>query len=379
MKLWPVSHLCAALTLASVSVAAQPSLPPWSVPLQSAVVKETRRFDGELAVVVKDLGSGQRYTYNAATPMYLASGIKILVLIAVFEAEHEGSLSLGERLTLTEDDVRDGAARLKKAKPGDSFSVMQLVEHMMQKSDNMATDLLMGRVGVAAVNAAAQRYGGPDFGPITTMLEVRRSVFRSLDLGADQLSPAQVAAIRNQKSLAGRARKLATVLGHKRDRFSGDDLWAAHERFYDGLHNSAPLEAVARLLEGLATGQVVSADASARMIEILKTCRTGKRRLRAGLPESVALAHKTGTQVGRLCDLGILYPESGAPVVIAACAKNFSASRKVENLIARVTRAAYASVIEGRGYQAAGADYAGQPAANATPAVSGTVAHPVEP
>ena len=58
--------------------ATTPSLAPWPVHLQSVVVKETRRFDGELALVVKDLGSGLRYTHNAATPMYLASGIKII-------------------------------------------------------------------------------------------------------------------------------------------------------------------------------------------------------------------------------------------------------------------------------------------------------------
>ena len=52
------------------------------------------------------------------------------------------------------------------------------------------------------------------------------------------------------------------------------------------------------------------------------------------------MAHKTGTQYQRICDLGIMYVEPQRPVVLAACMKGGSRA-KGEELIALVARRTY--------------------------------------
>ena len=88
----------------------------------------------------------------------------------------------------------------------------------------------------------------------------------------------------------------------------------------------------------LERGEVFSHEASQQMIEIMKRCQTGKRRIRAGLPDKVVLAHKTGTQIKRICDLGIMYMPDEQPVVFAVCLMDFPSRRKAEALVARLAR-----------------------------------------
>src|SRR5690606_15617431 len=72
--------------------------PVWPAALQSDVVRSARSFAGELALYVKDLSTGTRYTYNAATPMYLASTVKIPVMIELFRQVEAKQVSLDEEL-----------------------------------------------------------------------------------------------------------------------------------------------------------------------------------------------------------------------------------------------------------------------------------------
>lgn len=312
--------------------------PPWPVSLQAEVTREARKFDGEICVYIKEIATGERYTHNAATPIYLASGIKIMVLITVFEEISQGRTGWSEQLEFGEEDIRDGAYELLPRRVGEKFSVEQLVAWMMEKSDNAATDLLIKRVGIQAVNTAAQKYGGSEFCWITSMLDVRRNIYEQIDQRAALLTNLQIAELAGKRPLGRRARHLGKLIGEKKRRFTSGDLWKAFQAYYDSGLNSAPLDAMGQLLEKIERGEVVSPEASMQMLEIMKRCRTGKRRIRAGLPDQVTLAHKTGTQMKRICDLGIMYMPDEQPVVFAVCLKDFSSRRKAEALVARLAK-----------------------------------------
>jgi beta-lactamase class A len=319
-------------------VPAAAAQPPWPVSLQAEVTREARRFDGEMAIYIKEISTEIRYTHNAATPVYLASGIKIMVLITVFEEISQGRLQWSEQLGFGEEDVRDGAHELSPKRVGERFSVEQLVGWMMEKSDNAATDLLIKRIGIRAVNAAVQKYGGPEFCWITSMLDVRRNIYEQLDERAVLLTNLQIAELAGKRPLGRRARHLGRLIGEKKKKYTSRDLWKAFQAYYDSGLNSAPLDAVGQLLESIELGKVVSPEASMQMLQIMKRCQTGKRRIRAGLPDKVVLAHKTGTQQKRICDLGIMYLPDEQPVVFAVCLKDFSSRRKAEALISRLAK-----------------------------------------
>jgi beta-lactamase class A len=324
--------------LTSLYTPAAAAQPPWPVSLQAEVTREARKFKGEICIYVKELSTGIRYTHNAATPVYLASGIKITVLITVFEETEAGRLQWCEELEFTEEDIRDGAYKLLPKHVGKRFSVEELVGMMIEKSDNAATDLLIKRVGIQAVNAAVQKYGGPDFCWITSMLDVRRSIYEQIDQRAVLLTNLQIAELAKKRPLSRRARHLGRLIGEKKKTYTSRDLWKAFQAYYDSGLNSAPVEAVGKLLEKLERGEVVSPEASRQIVEIMKRCQTGKRRIRAGLPDQVVLAHKTGTQLKRICDLGIMYLPDEEPVVFAVCLKDFPSRRRAEALVARLAK-----------------------------------------
>jgi beta-lactamase class A len=324
--------------LAALLVPAARAKPAWPISLQAEVTREARGFDGEIAVYVKELSTGIRYTHNAATPVYLASGIKIMVLITVFEEISTGRLQWAEQLGFGKEDIRDGAYKLLPKQVGMRFSVKQLVGWMMEKSDNAATDLLIKRVGIQTINATVQKYGGPEFCWITSILDVRRNIYEQIDQRAVGLTNLQIAELAKKRPLSRRARHLGKLIGKKNKKYTSRDLWKAFRAYYDSGLNSAPLDAVGKLLESIERGEVVSPKASRQMIEIMKRCQTGKRRIRAGLPDKVVLAHKTGTQLKRICDLGILYLPDEQPVVFAICLKEFSSRRKAEALVSRLAK-----------------------------------------
>jgi beta-lactamase class A len=170
------------------------------------------------------------------------------------------------------------------------------------------------------------------------MLDVRRNIYEHIDQRAAQLTNLQILELAKKRPLSRRARHLGKLIGEKKKRYTSRDLWKAFEAYYHSGLNSAPIDAIGKLLEKLANGEVVSEEASAQIIEIMKRCQTGKRRIIAGLPKNVVLAHKTGTQLKRICDLGIMYLPDEQPVVFAVCLMNFPSRRKAEALVARLAK-----------------------------------------
>jgi len=318
-----------------------PGAPAWQLALHHVVLEESRRKAGEITLFVKDLPSESSYSFNGHRASYLASGVKILVLLAVVEQIQVGRLRWTDRLKFKRADVRDGAPVLTRERVGEAFFVRELIDYMMAMSDNAATDLLIKRVGLGRVNRAAQRFGGAGFSRITTLLEVRYSIYRFLDLRADLLSPQEVSGLREQGSLQARVNRFAELIGADREAFTPEQLREAHQFYYQMGINSASLEAMGGLLERLARGKVIDAIASQKILEIMSRCQTGDRRIRAGLPTAVLLAHKTGTQFERICDLGVFYLAEDHPVVFAGCLKNFSDLKKAESVLARLAQTAY--------------------------------------
>lgn len=92
----------------------------------------------------------------------LASIFKLYVLLAVAEAVNAGTLTWHEQLTITEANKAVGSAGFNDLEPGARVSVKDAAQQMISASDNMATDMLMARLGPAALQHALQTAGHHD-------------------------------------------------------------------------------------------------------------------------------------------------------------------------------------------------------------------------
>lgn len=112
---------------------------------------------------------------NTSESLPLASIFKLYVLYGVAEAVTAGTLSWSDQLTITTEAKAVGSSAFDKLPPGSQVSVRTAAEKMIANSDNMATDLLIGRIGTPAVERALADAGHHDpasMTPFPTMHEL---------------------------------------------------------------------------------------------------------------------------------------------------------------------------------------------------------------
>ncbi|HEX9835104.1 MAG TPA: serine hydrolase [Mycobacterium sp.] len=155
------------------------------VSLQRPAIKTWHDIDTELSK------TGARYSYqvskvndgkcvsvagaNTDLSLPLASIFKLYVLLAVANAVKAGTLNWGDQLTITDEAKAVGSASREELPPGAQVSVRKAAQEMISASDNMATDLLIARLGPGAVERALVTAGHHDpasMTPFPTMHEL---------------------------------------------------------------------------------------------------------------------------------------------------------------------------------------------------------------
>jgi beta-lactamase class A len=205
-------------------------------------------LDGVLGVAAIDLTTGRTLTWHADALFATASSIKIPIMIEVFRQAGAGTLRLDQTVPLTSKDLVDGSARLEKllAKGPASATVRELVEAMIEVSDNSATNKLIALAGMDQVNRTLGEIGFPN-------TRLRRRMME----------------------------------------------WAT-ARTNENV--STPLE-MARLAELIYRGKAVDEAASAEMLKIMKRVQAGFRR---AIPAGIEVAAKPGEIPGARCETGIV-------------------------------------------------------------------------
>ena len=111
---------------------------------------------------------------NTGDSLPLASIFKLYVLHAVAGAVRNGTVSWDDQLTVTDKSRAVGSSGLELG-PGAHVSVRTAAEKMIATSDNMATDLLIERLGTHAIEQALVTAGHHDpasMTPFPTMYEL---------------------------------------------------------------------------------------------------------------------------------------------------------------------------------------------------------------
>ncbi len=112
---------------------------------------------------------------NTAESLPLASIFKTYVLYAVEDAVLAGTLHWDDELTITSELKKLGSSGFDKLPAGSQITVRQAAGKMISSSDNMATDMLIGRLGRHAIELALINAGHHDpasMTPFPTMREI---------------------------------------------------------------------------------------------------------------------------------------------------------------------------------------------------------------
>jgi beta-lactamase class A len=154
-----------------------PVIKSWA-DIDTALTGSGARYSYQVSKVVAD-GEARRCTTVAGTntdlSLPLASIFKLYVLLAVAESVKAGTLRWTDQLTITEEAKAVGSAGFEELPPGARVSVRDAAQQMISASDNMATDLLMARMGPGAVERALVTAGHHDpasMTPFPTMHEL---------------------------------------------------------------------------------------------------------------------------------------------------------------------------------------------------------------
>ncbi len=310
----------------------------WQRELKKEIEKIDLNFEGEIGVVVKNLKDGSRFDYNADKRWYLSSTIKVLVAISLMEAVEAGKIRLAQKITLEEKDFVDGAGPLLWNKPGAKFSVEYLLRAMLRESDNTATDILIGLIGIDEIRRDIKKWM-PESGEITSLLEVRYLAYSELHPKARSLSNMDFILIKNEP-LNERHVTFAKKINVPLQSLKAKDLEEAHEKYYTHGYNSASLQSYVALLERLEKGELLSETNSNLILDHMKKMKTGEHRLKAGLPSDATFIQKTGTQIHRACNVGLIRDNGNktSDFAIAVCIKKDSESVESDDVFKSIAQ-----------------------------------------
>ena len=112
-------------------------------------------------------------------------------------------------------------------------------------------------------------------------------------------------------------------------------------QFESGRENGANPEAIAALLARLFRGELLSRASTDRILDSMRRCATGDRRLRAGLPKGTEVFDKTGTVRSCSNDAGIVRLPDGTHLALVVFTRGGRDGGARDEAIARVARAAW--------------------------------------
>lgn len=325
-----------------LSVSGWAAASDWVPALSQRISAIDQAFDGNLGVYLKRLEDDSLLNYQGGRTWYLASTTKVLVAIALLQKQESGEISLERRLTLTSADWVDGSGHLLQAKPGERFTVRELLERMLVESDSTATDMLIRLIGEKELNQHVRKRIAPrGFGELSTILEVRRDAYGELHPRGRELSNLDFMDLKKITDLDQRLEAFLAKTRIERRDLKSRDIEDAFERYYQGGENSGTLEAFGDVLSRLARGELLSRANTDLMLGLMERMTTGEKRIKAGIPTHVRFAQKTGTQIRRICNVGLMRSNDvrGGSLVIAACAEKYDKKESAEDALRQVGQA----------------------------------------
>jgi beta-lactamase class A len=296
--------LSAFLTITMVPVPVLTQGPPVAAParlgLDSLRTRIERRVsehkDAVIGVAFHDLATGDSLFMNADVSFHAASTMKVPVMIEIYRRVDARTLRLDQPIPLANQfaSIVDGSPyALDPGADSDSAAYLfvgkrvtlaELIDHMITRSSNLATNALIDLVGAKNANATAHALGARDI-----------RVLRGVEDG---------------------------------------------KAFQAGLNNTTTARDLATLMEAIETGRAASRASCDAMRDVLLRQEFNEE-IPAGLPPGTKVAHKTGFITAVLHDAAIVYPSGRRPYVLVVLTRGIADEAAARRVIADVSRLVY--------------------------------------
>jgi len=301
-----------------------PQTSPSSV--KQEVVNAAKASGGEMGFAASHIETGRRLTLNSSGRFPMASAYKLPIAIQMLTLVDEGKAQLERIIKIEPKDIRPGGVPLtdKFNFAESSVSVGNLLEMMLTVSDNTASDLILRlAAGPEAVTARMRSLG------IEDMSIDRSTIEHVFDMFGAPLPP---------KSEWGPGRYVDLLTS-----VPTDIQRAATEQYGRDLRDTSTPDAMASLLVHVYRKNLLKPETVKLLLGIMRRCQTGDTRLKGLLPAGTELAHKTGTAMGIINDVGIItLPNGAGHIAIVVFIKGSKSSvAECEHSIAEVARSAY--------------------------------------
>jgi len=261
---------------------------------KKSVLARIEKSGAEVAIAFHTLDGKEEWYLRADESFHAASTMKVPVLIELFHQVKQGKLKLTDTVVIKNefrsivdgspyklDPADDSEFDLYKVE-GQTRALSQLAELMITVSSNLATNLLIEKLGVDNIRAGVH------------------------SLGADGMS----------------------VLRGVED----------SKAFQKGMNNTTTARGLAVLMTAIAEGKAVDSESSKEMVAILER-QEFKDAIPAGLPKGIPIAHKTGDITKINHDAAIVYAER--PFVLVLLVRGLVEKKDSAALMAAIARDLY--------------------------------------
>lgn len=231
--------------------------------LQEKLAELERSSGGRLGLSAIDTANNRQFQYRADERFPLCSTFKVMLVGAILKKSMTDSTFLHQHINYTQDDIVIYSAITEK-RVAEGMTIFDLCDAAMVYSDNTAANLLMKILGgPQAVTEFARSIGDETF---------------RIDRWEPELNSA--------------------VPGDSKDTTTPD--------------------AMAKSLQKLALGDVLTGVQRDQLQIWLKSNKTGNDSIRAGMPKGWTVGDKTGGgDFGTTNDIAVLWPQTGKPVVLS--------------------------------------------------------------
>lgn len=250
----------------------------------------------QVAVAYTDRSRHDSLYLRADTAFHAASTMKLPVMMELFRQVDAKSFGLDQGILLVNKfaSIADGSSfsvtRSDDAdttmhdKAGTRVSVREMLNRMIDRSSNLATNQLIAMIGPPAVNAMMQRLG---------------------------------------------ARRMKVLRGV-------EDIKA----FDAGMNNVATARDLAILLDAIQNSRPEIGSHRREMLDIL-LAQEFNDGIPAGLPAGTRVAHKTGEITSHSHDAAIIYPRGRDPYILVVLTRGIQDSTRSDRLISDISRIIY--------------------------------------
>ncbi len=261
---------------------------------KDAVLKRVAMSGADVGIAFRALDGKDEWYSRADESFHAASTMKVPVLIELFHQAKDRKLKLSDSLVVRNefrsivdgspyklDAADDSEADLYKAE-GQTRTISQLAELMITVSSNLATNLLIEKLGVENIRTTVHSLGADGM-----------NVLRGVEDG---------------------------------------------KAFEKGMNNTTTARGLATLMSAIADGKAVDSGSSQQMVAILERQRFNEA-IPAGLPAGTRVAHKTGDITKVHHDAAIVFAKR--PFVLVILLRGIAEDKEAYKLMAAITSDLY--------------------------------------